>query len=71
VRLRGIADAAPPSGPGTGDGGPNDPNGPVGGATTNKVFHLPGLEIEIKNTRGDHRPPKIKVVPFPGLRLPR
>ncbi len=75
----GVANAARPGG-GTGDpGGPagggtdgSDPTGgggdvPGGGGDTahKNIIRLPGLKIEIKNTRGDHRPPTIKFVPAP------
>ena len=55
--------------PPPGDGGPADPGGSVGGGnTTHKnIIRLPGLKIEIKDVRGDHKPPKLKIVPFPGL----
>ena len=63
VAMPGIANALPPGGCSTGPGtcGPTTPT------TTKKIIRLPGLKIEIKNTVGDHKPPKIKVVPFPRL----
>jgi len=70
----GVAQAERPVG-GDGDpsGGPGEPGdsgggGGTGGSTVHKnVIRLPGLKIEIKNTRGDHKPPTMKFVPFPGL----
>ncbi len=42
-------------------------NTPPPSAVHKKIIRLPGLKIEIKNVRGDHKPPKLKIVPFPGL----
>jgi hypothetical protein len=67
VAPAGVANAARPGAP-----GPGTPGAPGGPAPTvhKKVIHLPGLKIEVKDTVGDHKPPKIKVVPFPGVHLP-
>ena len=70
IAAPGIAQAAPPTGTGTGA----DPTGGTGGTTPTvhkTVLRLPGLKIEIKDTVGDHKLPKIKFVPFPRLHLPR
>jgi hypothetical protein len=55
-------------------GGPGNPGGPdagnppgTGGGAHKQIIRLPGLKIEIKNIRGDHKPPTIKFVPFPRL----
>ena len=63
IAAPGIANAAPVSGTTT-----TTPTTPTVHKT---VIHLPGLEIEIKDTVGDHKLPKIKFVPFPRLHFPR
>ena len=81
IATPGVAHAGPagggsgnPGGPGAPGGagepgGPNDPGGPIGGTPTvhKNIIRLPGLKIEIKDTIGDHKLPKLKIVPFPGL----
>jgi hypothetical protein len=74
IATPGIAHAVPGE-PGGGTGGPGEPGdggtGGTGGPGTDtvhkRIIRLPGLKIEIKNIRGDHKPPKLKIVPFPGL----
>lgn len=71
IAAPGIANAAPPppSGPPSGGGVGGEPGGTGAGdgAVHKDIIRLPGLKIEIKNIRGDHKPPKLKIVPFPGL----
>lgn len=65
--MPGVAHAVE-SDPGGGTGG-----GGTGGTTspaTKRIIRLPFVKIEIKNVKGDHKPPTIKVVPFPGLHRP-